>query len=315
VHHAYAKRALMKIPSLDDWEKDWQENPQRSTQPKLLPVDFFARCAAYSIQACGCFQDGRPTAVLHQTPAPDHFPVAAPPVRSDSRENDEWPSPQTRHGVAGHCGSLAPLPGTDCCPSKPETKCVNHFSENMVSQLTWSHRDDNLGLYYNRARYLNPDTGRFWTMDTDEGADEDPLSLRKYLYTADNPINLDDPSGNDYGAFDINLSTIFLPFLKVPMLAGSIINATGASALNPTGLPVKALNDADIDGQLNSVYHKIRQWEKMPGHGPVPNESWSVFVSMMAGSTVDTIYYRTPAGQNLYQYNGTEHPLLLEAIS
>jgi hypothetical protein len=28
------------VPSLADWEKDWQENPQRSVQPKLLPVDF-----------------------------------------------------------------------------------------------------------------------------------------------------------------------------------------------------------------------------------------------------------------------------------
>ena len=28
------------VPSLDDWEKEWQENSQRSVQPKLLPVDF-----------------------------------------------------------------------------------------------------------------------------------------------------------------------------------------------------------------------------------------------------------------------------------
>jgi hypothetical protein len=28
------------VPSLDDWEKDWQENPQRNGQSKLLPVDF-----------------------------------------------------------------------------------------------------------------------------------------------------------------------------------------------------------------------------------------------------------------------------------
>ena len=28
------------VPSLDDWEKDWQDNPQRSVQPKLLPVNF-----------------------------------------------------------------------------------------------------------------------------------------------------------------------------------------------------------------------------------------------------------------------------------
>src|ERR1017187_1715268 len=40
VHHAYSKHAEVTVPSLDDWEKDWQENPQRSGQPKLLPVDF-----------------------------------------------------------------------------------------------------------------------------------------------------------------------------------------------------------------------------------------------------------------------------------
>jgi hypothetical protein len=33
-------KAEVTVPSLDDWEKDWQENPQRSVQPKLLPVDF-----------------------------------------------------------------------------------------------------------------------------------------------------------------------------------------------------------------------------------------------------------------------------------
>jgi hypothetical protein len=39
VHHAYSKQAEVTVPSQDDWEKDWQENPQRSVQPKLLPVD------------------------------------------------------------------------------------------------------------------------------------------------------------------------------------------------------------------------------------------------------------------------------------
>jgi integrase len=40
VHRAYAKHAEVTVPSLDDWEKDWQENPQRNAQPQLLPVDF-----------------------------------------------------------------------------------------------------------------------------------------------------------------------------------------------------------------------------------------------------------------------------------
>jgi integrase len=46
VHRAYAKHAEVTVPSLDDWEKDWQENPQRSVQPKLLPVGFRSPLAA-----------------------------------------------------------------------------------------------------------------------------------------------------------------------------------------------------------------------------------------------------------------------------
>jgi hypothetical protein len=34
------------VPSLDDWEKEWGENSQRSVQPKLLPVDFRSPLAA-----------------------------------------------------------------------------------------------------------------------------------------------------------------------------------------------------------------------------------------------------------------------------
>lgn len=42
VHHAYAKHAEVTVPSLDDWEKQWKENPQQITQPKVVPVNFRA---------------------------------------------------------------------------------------------------------------------------------------------------------------------------------------------------------------------------------------------------------------------------------
>jgi RHS repeat-associated protein len=42
--------------------------------------------------------------------------------------------------------------------------------------------DPALSLYYNRARYLNTTTSRFWSMDSHEGDEQDPLSLHKYLY-------------------------------------------------------------------------------------------------------------------------------------
>jgi integrase len=39
VHRAYAKHAEVTVPSLADWEKDWQENPRRNTQSKPSPID------------------------------------------------------------------------------------------------------------------------------------------------------------------------------------------------------------------------------------------------------------------------------------
>src|SRR5690348_7040963 len=57
--------------------------------------------------------------------------------------------------------------------------------------------DSTLGLYYNRARYLDVRVGRFWGMDTFEGRMQDPSSLHKYLYVGDDPVNQTDESGKD----------------------------------------------------------------------------------------------------------------------
>ena len=54
--------------------------------------------------------------------------------------------------------------------------------------------DGDLGFYYLRA-YLNPNTGRFWTMDSYEGEQEDPPSLHKFGYCKANPANGTDASG------------------------------------------------------------------------------------------------------------------------
>jgi RHS repeat-associated protein len=55
--------------------------------------------------------------------------------------------------------------------------------------------DADLGMYYLRARWYQPDLGRFWTMDTFEGRSGEPITLHKYLYCGGDPINGRDPSG------------------------------------------------------------------------------------------------------------------------
>jgi RHS repeat-associated protein len=79
--------------------------------------------------------------------------------------------------------------------------------------------DPDLGLYYLRARYFNPVTGRFLARDPADGRTTDPRTLHKYLYAAANPINLADPTGRSIGG------TLVLGELSVP---GAI--ALGAAA-------------------------------------------------------------------------------------
>jgi len=61
--------------------------------------------------------------------------------------------------------------------------------------FTGQQYDANSGFYYLRARYYQPTTGRFTAYDPLEGDPYAPITLHKYLYAGDDPINKIDPSG------------------------------------------------------------------------------------------------------------------------
>jgi RHS repeat-associated protein len=50
-------------------------------------------------------------------------------------------------------------------------------------------------LYYDHARYLDPVTGRFESMDPLQGSTTDVGNLNHFVYAAGNPVDLFDPSG------------------------------------------------------------------------------------------------------------------------
>ncbi|MFR9708483.1 RHS repeat-associated core domain-containing protein [Paenibacillus sp. MB22_1] len=56
-------------------------------------------------------------------------------------------------------------------------------------------QDEETGLYYLRARYYDPATGRFISKDTYEGSVTNPLSLNLYTYVENKPLNNIDPTG------------------------------------------------------------------------------------------------------------------------
>ncbi|MFQ5963836.1 MAG: RHS repeat-associated core domain-containing protein [Candidatus Scalinduaceae bacterium] len=67
----------------------------------------------------------------------------------------------------------------------------------LENPFTYTGRelDTSTALYYYRARYYEPDLGRFYTPDLVPGKIHEPQSLNPYTYVLNNPVNLTDPMG------------------------------------------------------------------------------------------------------------------------
>jgi RHS repeat-associated protein len=126
---------------------------------------------------------------------------------SGTHQLSEWSRPETVlgptiYGYDGH-GSVRQLTNasgavTDSYDYDAFGNLINSTGSTPNNYLFAGEQfDPALGLYYNRARYYNNTTGRFWSMDTYEGDRQSPLSLHKYLYVCGNPVNGLDPSGHD----------------------------------------------------------------------------------------------------------------------
>ena len=102
--------------------------------------------------------------------------------------------------------------------------------------------DADLGLYYLRARYYNPQTGRFLSRDPEDGNPTDPKSLHKYLYAGGDPVNMIDPMGREA---EIEY--------KVTIIPGGSALGSSDYVISKTGLAV-ALCFAGLADSLYGIY-------------------------------------------------------------
>jgi RHS repeat-associated protein len=72
--------------------------------------------------------------------------------------------------------------------------------------------DEETGLYYLRARYYDPEVGRFINEDTYEGELTNPLSLNLYTYVENNPLIYFDPFGHRKESDNDELAMLVEPY-------------------------------------------------------------------------------------------------------
>jgi RHS repeat-associated protein len=83
--------------------------------------------------------------------------------------------------------------------------------------------DSDLGLYYLRARYYNPNTGRFLSRDPEDGYSKIPATLHKYLYAGGDPVNLKDPTGRDWLEYKLLIKELAPPAAAGLMIAVNVV--------------------------------------------------------------------------------------------
>ncbi len=172
-------------------------------------------------------------------------------------------------------------------------------------------------LYYLRARYMNPDSGRFWNMDSFEGFNTDPITLHKYLYANANPLTFVDPSGNfsiSTLTTAINVSSFVFRALFIPLSKFSLRTIIAAETqtirlqyarfyLLPTAVAIKNYaNSQQLRGEftnantLFNVAHSVEQAYLSQLSGAVVGFSASV-----ALGPVGLIYNTLNAGLGVVQ--------------
>lgn len=93
---------------------------------------------------------------------------------------------------------------TSSTGSKSASNNYDPFGNNIATsglfsefQYNTQQLDSESNMYFLRARYYDPETGRFISRDPVKGTLDIPQTLNPYSYAINNPINLSDPSGEN----------------------------------------------------------------------------------------------------------------------
>ncbi len=73
-------------------------------------------------------------------------------------------------------------------------------TESVTNPIKYAgeYYDDELDMLYLRARYYDPQIGRFISLDAERGSIQNPMDMNRYVYCRNNPIKYVDPTGEAF---------------------------------------------------------------------------------------------------------------------
>lgn len=144
--------------------------------------------------------------------------------------------------------------------------------------------DENVKVYYNRARWYNPENGRFTSVDPYGGNASAPTSLHKYLYGNASPVNMKDPSGK----FSMGECMASIAIISVLATISSCSYSFFRGAVVVESIDYQIYNDG-ISGGLT-----IKLGSKYKNRSPkYPEYRWVQFVTTndpLGGAAANTAY-------------------------
>ncbi|MCC6180036.1 MAG: hypothetical protein IT305_32380, partial [Chloroflexi bacterium] len=108
---------------------------------------------------------------------------------------------------------------------RPRRVWAEEYGEGTSDQslFTGHYFDTETNLYYAKARYFDPELGRFLSQDSYLGELTEPPSLHRYLYAADRPTYYVDPDGHE---FTVDPKKKYGPDeVGTPVLSGTVTSA------------------------------------------------------------------------------------------
>jgi RHS repeat-associated protein len=144
---------------------------------------------------------------------------------------------------------------------------VSFESAPVRTSFTYTGREfePELGMYYYRARYYDPSTGRFLQSDPNAGYLTQPITtINKYIYAINNPILFSDPSGRDIWD-DIGRGLSIVAAAVVAVYAGAAVSAFLGLSGTLTGALAGAFTGALAGGATAAIGYSLSHSDPQEG--------------------------------------------------